>query len=110
MFNKRETEEKNIRNSISAFFTSKNCNRSSAEDFYNSYILRKKVVIEGKTHALEKGSPVNQKKLNWELYILELVKRNKDFAMDIIRELLKRPVSIEKKDDLLRRAKRVLES
>lgn len=42
MFNKRETEEKNIRNSISAFFTSKNCNRSSAEDFYNSYILRKK--------------------------------------------------------------------
>jgi hypothetical protein len=78
-----------IKASLDAFNVSKNCDRSSADAFYDSYIERKKVVIAGKVSALDRNLPVNRKKLSWELTCVKEVSANKSEVLLYIQKLIK---------------------
>lgn len=60
-----------LENSIAAFNSSKNCDKSSPDSFYRSYIERKKNIIASKYQAFTRGATINRKKLGWEVFLLK---------------------------------------
>ena len=98
-----------LANSLAAFNVSHNCDRSSPENFYQSYITRKKIIVEGKLCALkQKDKFVNATKLEWHVKSLEIAVKEKEFCMKTIRMLLSRP-AVEVGGKLEQHAKLVLE-
>jgi len=92
----------NIKLSIDAFNVSRNCDRTSPNTFYDSYVIRKKKIITGKTYALNRGSVVNLQKLNWEVFCLKEVTDNKEECLDYIACLLKNTVTLSTNPDILK--------
>jgi len=74
--------------SIGAFNVSSNCDRSSPEAFFNSYVNRKKKLINSKLNALKIGSVINQEKLQWEVYILEQAEQQRTEFIEKAKNLL----------------------
>lgn len=83
-----------LKASLDAFNVSKNCDRSTAESFYDSYIERKKKIIAGKVSAAREGKPINEKKLRWELTCLKEVQEQKKGVLLYIDILLHRSTNI----------------
>lgn len=75
-----------LKNSIVAFKGSSNCNIESPETFYDSYILRKKKIIEGKMYAENKGSRINYRKLNKENILLHEAEKFPEEVKQFIKE------------------------
>jgi hypothetical protein len=94
-----------IKASLDAFNVSKNCDRSSVQSFYDSYIERKKIVVTGKLVAIEDEKPVNRKKLAWELTCVKEVTENKAEVLSYIKRLLDNSSTFTTFDkDLIKRA------
>ena len=82
-----------LKASLDAFNVSKNCDRSSTESFYNSYVERKKRIISGKLAAAKSGSPINERKLQFEVLCLKNVKEARAETLAYIDRLIKRSIN-----------------
>jgi hypothetical protein len=77
-----------MKGSLHAFYGSKNCDKSSPENFYKSYIARKKIILDRKRNSLSGNGMLNQKKLDWQMRITSLVLLHKQTALEIIETLM----------------------
>lgn len=80
--------DKYLEASMSAFNVSKHCDHSSPQAFFDSYISRKKQIIEGKIHAAKNGSAVNKKKLDWEIRVTQIAIKQKGLFLQRAAEFI----------------------
>lgn len=73
-----------LRQSIIAFNGSKNANKNSPEEFYNSYIERKKQIIDNKKLSYYKGAKVDWDKHNSEVYLFNEATQKKQEVKDFM--------------------------
>lgn len=80
-----------LKMSLEAFNGSNNCIRDTADNFYNSYVTRKKDLIKGRLKAIEnQDKHVNKKKLTDDIRYLREMIDNKKEAIDLIDRFLNR--------------------
>jgi len=96
-----------LKASLDAFNVSKNCDRASAQSFYDSYVERKKKIVSGKLEALKRGSPINQKKLQWEVMCLRGVRDDKVTVLRYVGDLIRR-TSFDPNNSILREAEELI--
>lgn len=75
-----------LERSINGFNGGKNADRSSASRYYESYLTRKKQVLEAGIHAYYTGKPVNTKNLKKEALLYRTAKKNKPFVINYIEQ------------------------
>lgn len=77
-----------LRVSLVAFNGSKNCKRESAEAFYESYLDRKRQIIENNKANYYRGGVVTKKSYD-EVYLFNEAYQYKKEVLDFINVLLK---------------------
>lgn len=77
-----------LRLSLVSFNGSKNCNRETAEAFYESYLDRKKQIIEKNKRNYYRGAPITEKSHD-EVYLFNEAYQCKKEVLYFIKVLLK---------------------
>jgi len=88
---------KSFEYSLVAFNGSSNCDRTSPQNFYDSYIRRKEGLIRNRLRALSNGALINRDKLKKDIEYLKEAKENKQPAVQFLETLLSMTAN---KDDL----------
>ena len=78
-----------LRTSLVGFNGSNSCKKDNPEAFYESYLDRKRELIESNKLKYYKGAKVNWNKANAEVYLFNEAYQYKKEVLDFIKVLLK---------------------
>ena len=93
--------------SLVAFNGSRHCVRTDPQSFYDSYMKRKKLLIQGRLQAVKDGDPnVNREKLQEDVTYFKEAKENKEDVLLTISYLLNR--SVQPNDKIIEEAETLI--